>query len=299
MEKVQVFLKSLTGEKNILLALWRIVLAWGIIISSIFGFLGILKNLTGHSEPENLCRHNWILFILVCLIISLLYNRRKTSYKGRPNGDDLQIKVNVKDLFAIKANSYVIPTNTIFRTIMDGEYISPKSVQGAFQLKYFKDNASVLSSLISDSLNQQGIKGEDYSDFHGSAKKYPIGTVAKIDYNGKHFYWVAINDINEYGKPKNQNIQNVSIALNGLLETINTIGHCDDLALPLLGTGRAAIKEATIEKVAETIIDLFLRSSNKISRNITICVNPRDYIEGKAELEKIGKYLEYRCAFLN
>lgn len=40
--------------------------------------------------------------------------------------------------------------------------------------------------------------------------------------------------------------KNVEEALSGLLDTINKIGHCDDLAMPLIGTGRAAIREATI-----------------------------------------------------
>lgn len=48
-------------------------------------------------------------------------------------------------------------------------------------------------------LEQQGIEGEDGTDIHGSVKKYPVGTVAKVDVKGKHFYFVAMNDVNNMG----------------------------------------------------------------------------------------------------
>lgn len=128
-------------------------------------------------------------------------------------------------------------------------------------------------------------------------KRYPIGTVAKIDYDGKHYYFVAINDVNRYGKPEKQNYANVDIALSGLIKTINTVGYCDDLAMPLIGTGRAAIREATIEKVIEKIVDRFLTSTDKICRKLIICIRPKDYLEGKVDLDKIQKYINYKCKF--
>ena len=56
--------------------------------------------------------------------------------------------------------------------------------------------------------------------FLASITKYPIGTVAKIDHKGKHFYFVAINDVNEYGKPIGKSIENVGIALTAVADAI-------------------------------------------------------------------------------
>ena len=103
--------------------------------------------------------------------------------------------------------------------------------------------------------------------------------------------------MNKYGKPVNQGYSNVDIALSGLLETINKIGHCDDLAMPLVGTGRAAIREATIEKVIEKTVEKFLMSTDKTCRKLIICIRPKDYLEGKADLKKIQKYVDYKCEF--
>ena len=85
-----------------------------------------------------------------------------------------------------------------------------------------------LDDLINVSLKRQGIKGTSVFDCFGSTTKYPVGTVAKIDYKRKHFYFVAINDINDFGKPIGQSIENVSIALNAVTDGIKRMGHYDN-----------------------------------------------------------------------
>lgn len=289
--------KCLVGEKKTITALWKLFYTAIGYISSIFTFAVLLKDLTGFEKAEAMCKKHFWLLIIFGVVASIIHNHEKISCKGTVENIDLQIVVKVSDLFCINADSYVIPTNTFFRTKLDGEYISPKSVQGAFQIRFFRDNPEKLDQLISHSLNQQGIMGEESTDIHGTVKKYPIGTVAKVDNKGKHYYFVAINDVNQYGKPVNQGYANVDIALNGLLKTIQQLGHCDDLTMPLIGTGRAAIREATIEKVVENTVDRFLSSNEKISNKLIVCVRPKDYMEGKADLKKIEKYIDYKCEF--
>ena len=95
----------------------------------------------------------------------------------------------------------------------------------------------------------------------------------------------------------NQSYSNIDKALEGLVSAIEEFGHHDDLATPLIGTGRAAISGASIEKVAEDIVDKFLDPNKSVSRKLTICINPKDYIDGKVDLKKIVKYIEYKCEF--
>lgn len=296
-DRIKVLLKSMVVEKNSLIAIWKLVSTAIGYISSVFTFAVLLKNLVGFDKAETLCKSYWVVLVLIGIIASLIHNHERVCYKGTMEDDDLQIEVKVSNLFSIRASSYVIPTNTFFRTVMDGEYISPESVQGAFQLKYFKRGTAELDKLIAESLAQQEIVGEDSSDIHGSVKKYPIGTVAKVDYRGKHYYFVAINDVNRFGKPENQEYANVDIALNALQDAINKFGHCDDLAMPLIGTGRAAIREATLENVLEDTVDRFVNSHDKVARKLIICIRPKDYFDGKVNLKKIEKYIDYKCEF--
>ena len=294
---IAVRLKCLVGEKKTISAIWKLIYTAIGYISSVLAFAVLLKDMMSFDKMEIFCKDRWWLVILIGVIASLIHNHEKMSCKGAIEDDDLQIVVKVSDLFCINASSYVIPTNTFFRTVMEGEYISSESVQGSFQIKCFRDRTDELDGLIASSLEQQGIEYEESSDIYGSVKKYPIGSVAKVDHNGKHYYFVAINDVNKYGKPVNQGYSNVDIALSGLLETINKIGHCDDLAMPLVGTGRAAIREATIEKVIEKTVEKFLMSTDKTCRKLIICIRPKDYLEGKADLMKIQKYVDYKCEF--
>lgn len=289
--------KCLVGEKSSIIAFWKLTYTTIGCVSSIFAFSVLLKDLVGCDKVEDFCKDRWYMLIVIGLAVALVIHHQKISCKGIIENDDLQIIVKVKDMFCIDACSYVIPTNTFFRTIMDGDYISPQSVQGAFQIKYFRKDISKLDRLIEKSLEQQGIKGEESSDIHGNVKKYPVGTTAKIDYKDRHYYFLAISDVNRYGKPENQSYNNVDLAMKGLFETIKKIGHCDDICMPLIGTGRAAIREATIEKVIQETVDRFIMTEDKIARKLIVCLRPKDFIDGKVNLKKIEKYVGFRCEF--
>lgn len=294
---IRVHFKSLFAGISDLSAIWDLITSGITYIMSIYGFVAFISNLTGFNQAEICLKEYWYLLVVVGSIASLIHKHEKTSCKRKLNNADLQVEVKVSDLFSEEASSYVIPTNTFFRTVMEGEYISPQSVQGAFQLKYFKNNSKVLDTLIAESLKQQGLVGIDDSDIHGAVRRFPVGTVAKIDYNGKHYYFVAVNDVNKNGRPVNQGYNNVKEAIDGLITTINKIGHCDHLAMPLIGTGRAAILEATIEKVIVETIDKFLGSHDKIVNKLTICIRPKAYLEDKVDLKRIKTYIDYKCEF--
>lgn len=297
-DQIKILLKSVIGELDTPKAIWKVVYTAIGYVSSFFASAVLLKNLTGFDKLELWIKGNWKIVVLVGLLSSCLHNRKKVNCCKKLSNCDMQIAISVKDIFQNRtANSYIIPTNTFFRTKMDNEYISPSSVQGRFQFKYFKGKLDTLDKLISKSLNSQGIKGLPASDCFGSITKYPIGTVAKLDQKGKHFYFVAINDVNEYGKPIGQSIENVSIALIAVADAIKRMGHYDDLCIPLLGSGRAAIQEATKEKVFQQTVDFFIQSDEKLASKLIISVNPKDYLNEKIDLTRMEKYLDYRCEF--
>ena len=127
---------------------------------------------------------------------------------------------------------------------------------------------------------------------------YRANVKAGIDY--MEFGYKAskeLFDVNKFGKPENQDYTNVDTALNRLLEFINKFGHCDNLAMPLIGTGKAAIREATLENVIEDMIDRFVNSHDKIVQKLIISIRPKDYLDDKVDLKKVKKYMEYKCEF--
>lgn len=298
MDRMKAFCKSMFSEKDTAKAIWKLTYTAVGYVSSIFGFSQLLNKLMGFDLLENLCKQHWFVLVLIGILLSLIHNHEKITYKWKRKSDGQLIELTVNDLFCVSASSYVIPTNSYFHTKMEGDYISPRSVQGAFQEKYFKaEKNKELNKMITSNLKNRNVLSEIYEDSQGNTQRCPIGTVAKIDHKNKHYYFVAINDINEYGKPINQSYANINKALDGLVNAIKGFGHHDDLATPLIGTGRAAISGASIEKVAEDIVDKLLAPNNSVSRKLTICISPKDYIDGKVDLKRIVKYIEYKCEF--
>lgn len=296
--QIRLLWKSLTGEMNTLNAVWKLIYTTIGYVSSFFSFAVLLKDLAGWDKLEVWTKDHWQMIVIIGLLISCVHNRKKINCCRMVCNRDMQIAISVKDIFLNRAaNSFVIPTNTFFRTNMDKEYISPKSVQGRFQLKYFKKNINDLDKRIRDSLEAQGINGEDANDCFGSTKKYPIGTIAKVDYKRKHFYFVAINDVNNYGKPIGQTMKNVTDSLGAIINTILNIGHCDTLCIPLIGSGKAAIQGATREIVFQKTVDCFIKSKEKVVNKLIISINPKDYLSGVANLDWMEKYLDYKCEF--
>ena len=296
--QVRLLLKSVTGEMHTVKAVWKLIYTAIGYVSSFFSSTVLLKEFAGYEKLEIWVKDHWQIVVVFGLLISCIHNRKKINCCKKVSNCDMQIAISVKDIFSNRAaNSFIIPTNTFFRTKMDGEYISPNSVQGRFQLKYFRKRMNDLDRLINESLSKQGIKGESACDCFGLTTKYPIGTVAKIDYKKKHFYFVAINDVNEYGKPIGQSIGNVNIALTAVTDAIKRMGHYDILCIPLLGSGRAAIQEATKENVFQKTVDCFIQSNDKLVSKLIISVHPQDYLDGKIDLNRMEKYLDYKCEF--
>ena len=297
-DQVKILFKSITGETNTLKAVWKVLYTAVGYVSSFYAATVLLKNLSGYDNFEMWTKAHWLVIVILGLLVSCIHNRKKINFCKKVSGCDMQVAISVKDIFANReANSFIIPTNTFFRTRMQDEYISPRSVQGRFQLKYFKDNFENLDMLIEESLKKQNIMGEETRDCFGVVMKYPIGTVAKVDYEKKHFYFIAINDVNEYGKPVGQSFRNVTTALESVTKAILKMGHYDILCIPLMGSGKAAIQEATKEKVFQQTVDCFLQSDNKIASKLIISISPKDYLEGTVNCDRMEKYLDYRCEF--
>ncbi len=296
--QIKIFWKSLTGEVNTLKAVWKLICTGIAYISSFFSVAVLLNDLAEWGKLEAWTKGHWQMIVVVGFLTSWIRNRKRINFCRIVSNRDMQIAISVKDIFSNRtANSFVIPTNTFFRTKMDNEYISPQSVQGRFQLKYFKKHVQDLDKMICESLKGQGVVGKDTIDCFGPVKKYPIGTVAKVDYKRKHFYFVAINDVNKYGKPMEQTIKNIALSLSAVVGAILKMGHCDTLCVPLIGSGRAAIQEATKDIVYQKIVDCFIQSKNKVVGKLIISINPKDYLDGEVDLKRMENYLDYKCEF--
>lgn len=234
--------------------------------------------------------------LLLCIAIGFVINRAKLHYEYFLEESDVKIALDVTDVFDYH-EAVVIPTNTTFDTLMEDEFISINSVQGQFQKRYFDENLHTLDDLVEKGLSD--IEYEEIDRKQSKYKRYPIGTVSNVTFHGTHYYFVAIVDINEYGKPINTSFQNIKKALEGIWNYLENKGHIENLAIPLLGTGKAGIKDATREKVIKEIILSFVATARerKITEKMIICIHPFDLEHKDLKLYEIDKYLRYMCKY--
>ena len=249
----------------------------------------------------NIFRNCTLIVPMISAMLVLLLRKEsaeKTAYLGTK---DTMISLKMADLLNIKDSAIVIPTNTTFDTIMSGDFISEKSIQGQFQKKMYGVDFSTLDMSIKNSLDE--CYPNCYEILEDRTKtnrnRYEIGTVAKITCNGQHYYFLAVADVSKTGKNQNVTMQNMTKALVGLWEYLSKEGHTEPITIPVIGTGRAGLCDGTFEDVVhETIFSFAIKSQDEfVSRKMTICIYPPALSDANVTWEKLCGYLELQCQF--
>jgi len=240
-----------------------------------------------------------VYFVLAIAILIALHRYRqplsKTCFVGN---SDTRVTVKVGNILKSKKAAIVIPTNTTFDTTMKNEFISIRSVQGQYQAKYFQNRTEELDSLIDNDLKAQDAAYRVLNDRTITKKKrYPLGTTAKINYKNKRAYYLAIADVNKNGRPENVTLSSILEALAVFWDYISDAGHEEPLVLPVIGTGRAGIRDASMSEVIKEMIFSFIITNKEchITNDITICVHTKDLQERNLIWEDVAEYLEITC----
>ena len=287
------FIKDLGYKTNYLLGGFGII--WKTITKSV-AFLGTLVTTfellnTFYQDTfhfDFFVKHYLVILLIIVALSFFLSLNYRFSKTFSINGCDSKITIKIGNIIN-ESNSFVISTNTSFITIREAGFISKKSVQGQFEDKYYLNNLSTLDSLLSNSL--KGVASQNEIEIKG--KKYNVyspGTIAQIHKDEQSIYFMALNDINESGQNSSRRIDDYYKAISELWNYIEVYGHTDDLAIPLIGTGRAGIEGLTKEKVAFDLIDTFITQSI----NKTICTRLIVYIHpSDLETVNIKRLLEY------
>ncbi|MBS5590111.1 MAG: hypothetical protein KHX24_04180 [Clostridiales bacterium] len=277
---------------------------WKSMISLFFAFVGvvftlaeILNNVFESTFGFDFIRSHTIQISLVFVAVCVILNWKPLRYTCFLENADTKITLLVGDIFRQKG-AFIIPTNTTFDTLMDDEFISIRSVQGQYQEKYFAHTISTLNREIAQSLN--GVPFASIDDGRETnIKRYEIGTTCKVSTGLQHAYFLAVADINKYGKPENVTFDNITIALVSLWQKLNEIGHLESVLIPIIGTGRAGIKNASRDKIVREIIFSFVVAARemKVTEDLIICIHPSDFAEKNLHWDDLCDYLRYTCKY--
>ena len=225
----------------------------------------------------------WI-FLALSVVISIIFRRPVTSIELKLPTRDICIEVRIGDLFEA-TEAVVISANTIFEADVANGKIALDSLQGQFTTAYFPGDQTELIEKIDEGLEK--IEGE---------APYAMGTVVPINTHGKAFYFTAMAELNEDGNASTT-VKDVQKAMAGLWKHVRESGELQDLAVPVIGTGRGRLgrdRKRMIVKIAESFVEG--SRDSKISEKLVIVVRPEDAQKFQVNLWEVKDYLDHALA---
>jgi len=202
---------------------------------------------------------------------------------------DFSYGIVIGDLLETNCHNVVISTNTTFDTDIASGLISPDSLQGQLAFRYFNSNTAEMDRQISESL--KGVEYLDHPSGRGKKKRYPIGTIAKLQAHGKTFFFIAMSELNEDGNARSS-VRMVDEAVEALWIYIAERGELADVAMPIIGTGRGRIqlsRTKMIERLAQSFADA--SAERVFSNRLVIYIHPGDASKHAVNLFEIRDYL--------
>ena len=286
------------SAKRLSKRLWRIIIDVFAVIGALVMIAEAASEVFNYQGLFELYR-TYIWPITAVIILSCVWKNWDKLKHTVKIADSSDITITLKVCDALKnEGAVIIPTNSTFDTVMEDEFISEGSIQGQYQIKYFRGRISELDKKISE-----GLAGKKHVALKDGRKhnsnRYPIGTVSRVSEKNKRAYFLADSDIDPQGHPIDVDATDVSQALTGLWHELGRNGNSEPYSIPLIGTGKARAKDVSRNEVVQQIILSFLAASKerKITENLTICIHPMDF--EKIDWDGLCEFLKFQCQYAN
>ena len=227
-----------------------------------------------------------MLSIAVVYVIMTRRPVKKVRYKVPKK--DLTFEVVIGNLFEM-SGEIVISSNSTFDTDIASGLIAANSLQGQFALQVFNGQTAEIDRQIEISLTGEPFTVEQSRP--GKKKEYPIGTVARVDADGKQFYLLAMSHMQSGGNAYSTT-KILDEALEGLWKNLANKGERGDVVMPLIGTGRARVavpRKKIIEKIAQSFAEA--SQDAVFSNKLTIVARPEDASKFSLNLFQVRDYL--------
>ena len=200
---------------------------------AVFGGIWLLLEPAALWKPKNL-EWGWAGYLILAassFAIAAAWAWPRRSITKRVALSDTKITIQVSDLLEQKGN-LIIGATDVFDTEL-GEVISPSSVQGQFQQRFFP-NVADLDSVLEGELAQ--VSGRiDANKTDGKNVRYPIGTVAVVDKEGNRFYLVAYSRMEANLKAKSD-ICKLTSSLEQAWDAIRVRGQRRPVHMAVVGS---------------------------------------------------------------
>ena len=218
---------------------------------------------------------------VVPLLITLLILKCKKNFKIL-NNNGHALYVQYGDLFGQKElkNTYkrwniVVPVNRCFDTRVDNHVVSEESVHGSAFQKLYQSGVYTEESL-STKLDRLLARTE-YEELtrrekpDGRRKRYPVGTVVDLPGIGEeHYLLCALSTFDEKIKARTE-MQNFTVAVQSLIEAINTYSEGYPVLMPLIGAGLSRLDKEQ-QEILRYLISAIIFNKDKINCDIHVVI---------------------------
>lgn len=252
-------------------------------ILSIFGAIYLLVEILDFFKVYTQDRYGafgFLIFLCVAVIVSISVRRPIKFIQLSFPHKDYCVEVRIGDIFD-SIGAIMISTNSSYEADVASGKISPSSLQGQFTARFFTGNQNALIEEIEGQLR-----------LAGGRRPYPMGTTMPITTHGKTFYFTVMSTLNQNGNASST-LADVKDALAGLWTYVRNAGELQELAVPLVGTGRGRLnmpRKKMIELIAESFV--LASSEGKFTDKLVIFVRPEDAQRFQVNLYDVKDHLQ-------
>jgi hypothetical protein len=268
-------------------------------LSALLSSLGVLYTVLKCADYFQLAQQSdvqkfWWVFLAAGAVGAIWICRPKLTVSDKLKDRDIGIEIAIGDLFSFPG-AIVVGTNSTFDTRISTELISATSVQGQFMKKYYEDHVP-LDTELSAGLNTT--RYEELNDQRsGKKKRYPLGTVVKLNPKDRTGYFLAIAHVNEHGVAAG-NFEDLKQALGQLWVFIGQRGLKEPLVVPVLGSGFTRLKQPR-QIIVQEILKSFIAacSERTFCDKLTIVLGANDVLKHRVDFGALGDYLHHVCTY--
>lgn len=280
--KLRYFWDSIRSKEYWRYAVWS--LSAGATYLSVFGAFYLVVEALDFFKivtREEYSAYAFLIFCLISAVIVLIIRRPVGSVKIKWSKRDTGIELKIGDIFDMPG-AIMISTNTEFESDVSGGRIALDSLQGQFTDKYFAGRQNELTEQI-----------ETYLEGLDETAPYSMGTTVPVATHSKTFYLTVMSKLNERGNASTTP-KNVRKALAGLWKHVRKAGELEELAVPVVGTGRGRLGPSR-KKVIALIAESFVEASKdrKITDKLTIVIRSEDASQFEINLREVKNYLSH------
>ena len=254
--------------------------AYGVLWTAAESFGAFFEN----SKPEGI--YWYVAIVSVSVVSGLLGCRPRGHVELQIPASDSSLEITFGDVFD-GVGVVVIPVNEYFDGSL-GDHVSKNSLHGQFIENILGGQSGAFYALTSKAL--ESIVPEEVQRNSGRATKYPIGTVACVDINGKRFLLAALSRTDPETLKASATVHELWDCLAGIWQGVRNSSNGNCVKIPLLGSGLSGVglpPQSLIQIIVTSF--LYYTKKQKIADKVTLVLPSK--LKGKIDLVAIKRSL--------